>query len=65
MEKIETVLYGMRALVPAMYLKDLKAKEAAVYALENETDRETRLKLNRKIIRLNRKIPGCVEFIRD
>ena len=60
---IETTLFGSKCRFPAIYLKDLLAKEAAVNACQGETDPEKLSKLGAKIRRLNRKIPPCVQFI--
>lgn len=62
-DMIETTLYGKRVRFPAIYLKDLKAKEAAVNASLATKDPEAQRKLAAKIIRINRKVPPCVQFL--
>lgn len=67
MEKVLVVLYGKNALVPVQYKdkilrKEALVKEARLLQKEGKPTEEIQ-KIMSKIIRLNRQIPPCVQFI--
>lgn len=63
MEFTEITLHGKRCLAPTQFIKDLKAKEAAVATMMETTDQEIRRKMSARIIRINRKVGATVRYI--